>query len=414
MEFHDFQIRAWRVDDTKVQVLVHSSPIGDMRAPVSVALDLAQLEAFRGMFGDRWVGRPVVEWQQLADGGRGLAALLLPPPVYTLLIRSLERIPPEDGLRIRLCLDPALVDLPWEYLYRPDAIGQELKNFLALDARISIVREAPRLVHQTRPNRRRQRLLFAGTPFRVNGTDLWQVDEERQQLLDALKPVQEVLAVQTMCAPESSLERGLVGAQVDIFHYSGHTDVFGGRGVLLEEIRTEPTTNAKYTIWENAEYREPYGVDRLYVDLLDSAKLAQLLRRMGTGLAVFSACNSGRWAFIEPLLQEGVPVVIGTQGYVLVEADIAFCHTLYSALAIGLSLDEAVTWARWHLLEAGVLPEDQQWQWGIFMVYMLTQEATLFPKPKQGRLGERQAVARYERAQTIINVYQNIDTVNGG
>lgn len=54
-------------------------------------------------------------------------------------------------------------------------------------------------------------------------------------------------------------------------------------------------------------------------------------------------------------MQEGLPVLIGTQGYVLVEADIAFCHTLYSALAIGLPFDEAITWARLHLLEPGVL-----------------------------------------------------------
>lgn len=406
MAFHDFEIRAWQVDATQAQVLVHRSPVGDMRQPVSMPLDLAQLEEFRSIFADRWVGQPVAKWEQLVEGGCQLAALLLPPPVYVLLTRSLERIPADDGLRIRLCLDKALVDFPWEYLYRPDAVGQELKNFLALDARISLVREASRLWHQVRPTRRRQRLLFADTPFRVQGTDLWQVEEERRQLLTSLEPVQELLMVQTMRAPQTSFEQGLLGAQVDIFHYAGHADIIDEKGVLLEEIRTDPAADPKYTVWKNPAYREPYGVDRLYVDLLDSAKLAQLLRRAGASLAVFSACNSGRWAFVEPFLREGIPIVIGTQGYVLVEAGIAFCRTLYSALAIGLSFDEAITWARLHLVEPGVLPADQQWQWGTFMVYMLTQEATLFPKPKQGQGGERQTMARREREKTIITVYQ--------
>lgn len=403
--FHDFELRAWLVDATQAQVLVHCSPVGDMREPVCVPFDLVQMESFRAIFADRWVGQPQIDWAQLVEGGRQLAAILLPPPVYTLLNRSLERIPEDDGLRIRLCLDRVLIDLPWEYLYRPDAAGQDAKAFLALDARISLVRETPRLLHQVQPTKRRQRLLFAGTPFHVQGTDLWQVEQECQQLLAALEPVQELLLVQTLSAPQSSFERGLVGAQVDIFHYAGHADIINGKGVVLEEIRTDPIRDTKYTIWKNDEYRGPYGVDRLYVDLLESEKLAQLLRRAGVSLTVFSACNSGRLAFVEPFIQEGIPVFIGTQGYTAVNASIAFCRTLYSALATGLSFDEAITWSRLHLLEPGVLPVDEQWYWGMFMVYMLAQDATLFAKPKQGQAGKRQSVAREERAKTIIKVY---------
>ena len=79
-------------------------------------------------------------------------------------------------------------------------------------------------------------------------------------------------------------------------------------------------------------------------------------------------------------------------------------------MAIGLSLDEAVTWARLHLLEAGVSPGE----WGIFMVYLPTTEAVLFPQTQHRQVHERQAAARRERQQTIINVYQNIGSVIGG
>ena len=63
---------------------------------------------------------------------------------------------------------------------------------------------------------------------------------------------------------------------------------------------------------------------------------------------------------------------------------------------------------------ANDLGERWRWQWAMFMVYMPTPEAVLFPKPKQAAVRERQAAARRERMQTIINVYQNIGTVQGG
>ena len=223
-------------------------------------LDVEQLGAFRRLLGDRWVGQPVVDWEHLVDGGRQLAVLALPPPVYALLTQSLMHIPPDNGLRIRLCLDKALVDLPWEYLYRPDAFGQELKNFLALDARISIVREAPRFTHKARPSRRRQRLLFAGTPFWVNGSDRWQVEEERQQLLHALEPVHELLTVQCIGAPQIVLRGDSLGAQIDISIIWPHRH-HRGKGASLEELRTDLVcVDAKYIPCENSEYRGSYAV----------------------------------------------------------------------------------------------------------------------------------------------------------
>lgn len=88
-------------------------------------------------------------------------------------------------------------------------------------------------------------------------------------------------------------------------------------------------------------------------------------------------------------LQAGVLVVIGAQGLVYVDITIKFCERLYSVLAIGFSLDEAVTWARLHLLEPGVLEESLQWQWGTFMVYMKTPEAVLFPRPRKPQVAEQ-------------------------
>ena len=46
---------------------------------------------------------------------------------------------------------------------------------------------------------------------------------------------------------------------------------------------------------------------------------------------------------MRPLMAQGLPATIGVQGSELDDAALAFSSALYSALAVGLSLDEAVT-----------------------------------------------------------------------
>lgn len=51
------------------------------------------------------------------------------------------------GLRIRLCLDDDLIDLPWEFLYRPDGDAPAAQSgFLLTDGSISLTREPPSIV----------------------------------------------------------------------------------------------------------------------------------------------------------------------------------------------------------------------------------------------------------------------------
>jgi hypothetical protein len=394
MEFHDFQIRAWAIDGNHAAVLVHSSPAGGMQRPETVVVNWEKLDAFRKIFLSMAEVIPI----QLTAGGRELCAVVLPDPILGLLIRSLERVGLEDGLRVRLCLDGTLSDLPWEYLVLPDVAGSKAPGgFLALDARVSVVREPARAGRQRPTPRKKQRLLFFGARLcSAGGEDVWKTAEEKDSLFKALQPARALLDLRAILSNEADCESALMRSEspVDIFHYSGHTDVEDGRGYLLAR---DCVQDAKVV------------PDRLYADALGS-----LLRRAGTTLAVFSACNSGSWPFVEPLLRAEVPVVVGAQGMVYVPVATAFCQRLYSALAIGLSLDEAVTWARLHLLEPGVLGESLKWQWGTFMVYMQTPEEVLFPRPKKPQVAEQQNAARQARQVTIVNVTQNIGSVQGG
>ena len=76
--------------------------------------------------------------------GAALADLLLPSGARQLLAESLASLAEDEGLRLRLTLDPALSEYPWEALWVARQQGlKDATGFLALDPRVSIVRDLP-------------------------------------------------------------------------------------------------------------------------------------------------------------------------------------------------------------------------------------------------------------------------------
>src|SRR4051794_15011591 len=231
MEFVDFQIRAWVVQPDRAQVIVHSSPVGDMRAPVSVAYDAKKVQAITGRLADR-TGDPGNRTdRQFVEAARQLSKILLPRPVFTLLVRSLERVAAEDGLRLRLCLDEDLVDLPWECLYRPDAADEDVPGgFVALDPRVSLVREAPTAALKLTPSRKQQRLVFVSMVYAAESLAPG-AEDEYGQLSSALTPVREFLSQEFITAAGDGIEAAL-RKPTQIFHYTGATGEVSGKGFL--------------------------------------------------------------------------------------------------------------------------------------------------------------------------------------
>ncbi|HYT87829.1 MAG TPA: effector-associated domain EAD1-containing protein [Gemmataceae bacterium] len=381
--FHDFHLRAWQLDDGHAQVMVHSSLAGSLRKPLTVASDLSQRDALCQLADKQWQGRRGTR-RQITEMGRLLAPRLFPPAVSSLFVRSLERLAPDEGLRLRLCLDEALVDLPWEFLYAPELTGKDgLDGFLVLDTRVSLVREAPVACPKLPPLKQKQRLVFAGA-LKADGTDPWEVAAEYQSLEQALAPLAEFLVLEYSAAAGDGIEQ-LLSRPAAIFHYSGHTESHNGRGYLVREVR----------------HLVPPGLPHFHdVDPLFSDRLDDLLRRAGTRLAVFSACYSGRWAFVSPLLQAGLAAVVGIQGGISSKAAGLFSERLYSALAVGLSLDEATIWARQSILDTEVSPGQESCEWGALMVYMPAADAVLLPRPEElEEVHRQQAAIRRERSR---------------
>jgi hypothetical protein len=209
-------------------------------------------------------------------------------------------------------------------------------------------------------------------------------------LSEAMADLKDLVSIDYREASADHIDKALL-KKAEIFHYAGHTNVLDGKGYLVREV-----------------------VSNDNVQWLHSSSLAGFFIRAGIRLGVFNACNSGRWEFMEPLISAGLPAAVGIQGSISTRAAIAFSVKLYAALAIGLSLDESVTWARLHLLEPGVLPLDETFAWGTFMVYLPATDAVIFPRLQNREITNRQKVVQQQRHQTFITVIQNIGTVLGG
>lgn len=375
MNFLDFQLRAWKASENEVQVLVHSSPVGSMRRPVTVPFNGDEFAAVSNLIRNEYLcGEGMVE--RVSNAAECLSQILLPPKVYTYLLRSLERVG-ENGLRLRLCLDSALIDAPWEFMRRPDATDEELLDgFLILNPRLSMVREAPVESSKLEPSDKQQRMVIVGA-YRHNGDDPWLVKNEREKLLEALEPVRNFLLVDDKFedAADDAIEEAL-SKPAAVFHYSGHVDIDKDRGFLVRKNLS-------------SDYPETFTLEDA-VPMFSEGKLDRLLEKAGVRIAVFSACNSGRWPFVEPLLKRGLPALVGVQGGTTNKAATAFCHRLFSSLAIGLSLDEAVIYARLSLHEDSLTESPESCHWGSFMVYMPTTEAVLLPKKEEQPQVQRQ------------------------
>lgn len=103
--------------------------------------------------------------------------------------------------------------------------------------------------------------------------------------------------------------------------------------------------------------------------------------------------------------------MIGVQGLVSNLAALNFAAKLYESLAVGLSLDEALTYARLYILEPG--RSYYECDWGRFMAYMPAESAVLFPRPQGKPILRQQNQVRRSREQTINDVQQLVAKLDG-
>jgi hypothetical protein len=218
--------------------------------------------------------------------------------------------------------------------------------------------------------------------------------------------VSSLLSLDFERADDSKAVEARLDTGCSLFHYAGHVDLEAGKGALVQLARSALLSGRRSLdslgSLEALRQRAPWTW---------SDALAPRLARAGTRLAVFNACNSGFWPFVRPFMRAGLPAVVGVQGLVSNMAALNFAEKLYRSLAVGLSLDEALTYARLYVME----PERAFYEcdWARFMAYMPTDSAVLFPRSERGEMRRRQQRLRAAREQTLHNVQALAERLDG-
>lgn len=400
-EYVDFVIAAERVDVRRITVRVVASPAGGRGSAVSTLFPDSEARALRQSFVngvDSGPGRALISQDEATLLGKRLAQVLLPPELFHRLERSLARALQDGaaGLRVRLALSPDLIDLPWEYLYRPDRqAAAGVSGFLLFDPALSLVRLKPKRGIRPTPIDGPQRLNFVGT-FWEGRVDGWEVWREFDQLRRGLKPVEKYLHAEFAVASDLDVFDEGIERDTAIFHYAGHVD-FDGRG-------------RAYCVREMPQSMDLGAARRILL-----GELARTLGRTQTRLVVLSACNSGFWPAVQPLIAAGMPVVIGLNGAVASVSTIEFCTRLYESLGLGLGIDEAVGVARRATMEWGA--RNGLFDWGLYMVYAQSAGDVLFPRaPTAAVVAKQRSVRRTHDAQLSNNLrrVRELDGMNFG
>ena len=366
-------------------VQVFSSPAGEGQpeprtVPAGLRQYLEQLEerelAFEGIVGL----------------GEALADLLLPAGSRQLFVRSLDRLGPEEGLRVRLRLPPVLASIPWEYMYvqrgsaqyegkRSGSGEKDATGFLALDPRVSIVR------HESLPvpadfdvTPRTRRLLVAlSDPADIH---YWPLDlgKERANMEQSLAGVPGITLDFVEPATVQALNDALVrGGGADVFHFAGHG--------LFEPTGTG--TSFRSTVGEGSVVFVDDAERPVHVP---ADQFAVNLRGHGVQLVVLGACETGRrdgenvWSGVVAALMEAeIPAAVAMQYRVWDDAAVAFGQRFYQALAVGLPLDQAVSAGRLAVFNrCHPLRDDPQWgrywrDWGVPVLYVRSDEDFVLP-----------------------------------
>lgn len=433
MKYQDFTIRMRDLAAGRVQVEVVQSPVDQMREAETVVFAEGELAPALRRLERKRMSRP-----ELIELGERLAALLLPGTVRAMLVRSLDMLGADEGLRVRLVInEPALANLPWEYVYMVRSERERgLDGFLALDPRVALVRHEA-MAH--RPG-----TVAAGRPLKVvvglaapAGEAPLDLAEERGYVEQALAGVTGLEATFVEHLTVEKFEAAIAGAH--IFHFSGHGAFVAGMGSEgtrnLSPVEQEAGSTADQAGAGALVFEDERGARRLF----GAEKLAQNLASVR--LVVLGACETGRrdgvnvWSGIAPaLMRVGIPAAVAMQYEVYDRSAIAFDRRFYEAIASGMALEEAVTAGRLVVLN---LEAPYDLDFGVPVLYLRAADGVLFPAvTADASLATQREATRLviqQRMQAVggtvtglvagkgalpagvpVEVGQTVDTVEGG
>jgi hypothetical protein len=334
------------------------------RRGADTAIERIPLDArFKGLIGfGRRIGQamagnaPRPDATELDRFGRDLFEFLFRGSLQTLYRRL-----PGGAVSIQVLSDRSeLCEVPWEYLTPPDRTPtpHRERGVIRVHPTCGVDRPAPGKA------RAKIRVLFVSAdPLDQAGVDWSEVKAVLDRTLVAQMPGEATIEV-----VEGATRAGLLDAvtrrDFDVFHFFGHGDLRNGLGhLVLQDSRSGKS------------------------DFLAAADLAVALAGKGVQLAILSACLSGAGRYADDfgtiataLICAGIPAVVANQYSIPIKSIAPFVGTIYTLLARGADIDQAVANARVALKLglAGTLGTGAVLEWGIPTLYRLADARQIF------------------------------------
>jgi CHAT domain-containing protein len=300
----------------------------------AVRLPEAQVDAFSA--GEGPGGRETPSSQTLETRGTALTKLLLGDQADQLLEKC-------QGKRIVVVHDVAASRLPFELMTMPTA-KTPLATRFGLSRRLAVSGASVEQLFARMPKSGQLNLLLIANPTE----DLPGTETEAKAVQEILRPCSDAIQVQLLAGPRATKQAICDGlAHADIVHYCGHA-FYEGPG-------------------EESSGLLPAGRETL--TLKEMRSLGILPR-----IAFFNACEAARvrgvtagvaasTAFAEFFLRSGIEAYLGTYWRVSDAGAASFAKHVYSALANGATLDDAVQGAK------AALQASHNNEWANYILY---------------------------------------------
>ena len=299
----------------------------------------------------------------IQEFGSGLFDAIFQLPVWELFAETRHQASPDDkSLVLRLSIEPPeLATLPWELLY--DTRRDEYLSLTMPVVRRILTADSRRPLEVDEPLRI---LGMVAAPGRLAALD---GGHERSQLERALAGLRQDQKVDLAWANGQTwwdMQRALENDDYHILHFVGHGgfDERGGEGVLALEAE------------DGSVYQ------------LVASDLAMLLSEQSSSLrlVLLNSCESARStaednfsSTASVLIRHGIPAVVAMQFEISDSAAITFCRGFYTAIAVGRSIEEAVTRGR----RAIKLTNRGSFEWTTPVAYCRAEAGPLFVFPKR-------------------------------
>ena len=362
-----------------------------------------------------------ITWRSLTALGKKLTNCLLPQGTIRDRFKyAYDRAGTDGGVRLRLIIaDQGLKQWPWEYAFYSLLGGSDsLEGFLVLNARVSLVRHEP-LPHphpvpaEVLGELSEVRMLVAAASPDVSELGLQPLDVSRE-VGNITQAVEGFDLEGVRITAEPVLENVTRTQFHDALLKKAHVVHFAGHGMtaIKHDYLTGDSAKEKIGLVLAAERAGEKA------DYLSATDLASMLRAANTRLVVLGACYTGRrderypWDGVAGALAAAeIPAIIAMQYEVIDTHAIAFSRAFYTALGLGLSLDEAMWSGRVAMLQAtgGDSGAAVNVEWGVPVLYSRLSGGALFPE-RMARATASADTFRRVFSQTVNGIHEGAMT----